>query len=918
MGQVYRLKGPADPSPQVSTEETKNQGGGCKGVRTLDLVLTFPSEPKKWLDSKTLPTGPCAIMARPLGEGRFEIRISYPATGPKNVRLAYLPFISTQKYVIDHWLQVPAPKSAKPKSEKKNSVAIKSVDTEMPSAKVDATSLASNFESQSSWERILGSAAMALDFNSPELDRFRDKEVEKNLGLSNEAIELRDLKLPELDLPPMESPLTFAEEKPHISPFDLSREGVEGGKALRDVKAVEDGMNLVRVLADKGEWLKARESIDILERSRQRARIPLDDAKWATLKGLIYMRLGHEMKEKILVNKAIEIWRDGLRKSNGWGGETQEYMEFMALETVRNLFDQNLIYAAASVLSWSRRYSWSSAAEERFDYLRGEAFYRLGLYDAARDAFTEFLFARKDIPINSFADRRLVSASAYRLGDLELKSGEMKKAIDAYTRAFEEGPRVRKFSFEGNWLPEDVRIFPYTLFNRAEAEVRIGREDSALRDLRAFLFVSPSHPDSGLVYYRIGDVLGSLGAPTEKVMGAWRECVFKVPKTLGGRLCLARKAAEEMAGSPQDKWPRLIADIEDGIESEKKDTQNLVNPDELTVYLNLLLAHAFLKVDRPYQALLRLDPLQTLSISPYLAAWYHEYLVTAVVGYADKQVQAGKFQEVIKDYEKRQKTLFLGQTRSEALWSVARAYRGLRLYDEALATLTSGEKVRDRLVRKKIRPYEPHAEDWIALRAAIQTDMLAADDKRIDPKWIREGLGKLDASLPEVQKLWIHFSRASGSVEEEAEWYGKLENSSGFGWADLERYVDVLAELKQTDRQRELVERRVGSWFSEKDKMKPGLPPASLVMKLFDARAETGAVDGAVAVADFLTTLSAEQLGSTVTKPMVIYKKGQLLRKAGRKDEARQSFERAKQLAPESVWGKLSASAQKEMKSEDL
>lgn len=915
IGQVYRLKGPAEPLPRIDVSETAHQGGACGGQRTLDLVLSFKQEPKAWLDGASLPTAPCEVAARPL-EDSFEIRLSYPVpSSAKKMELHFLPFVATQKFVIDHWIAAPdVKKPPKPKPKPVAPVPIKTTD-EAPSAAIDALNLPNAFDDKSSWEKILGSAALALDFNSPELDRFREKEKERNLGIPEEALERRVLHVPYLDLPPLDTTLEFDEEKLEFAAFKV--EGAEAesqNPEARDKAAAQDAMNFVLLLHQKGSDLKAREALSILEKSKHARFLPRTDPRWWALKGSIYMQIGRQLNDRQIVFNAIDIWRDGLRASNGWGGERQPYFEFMALETVRQLFKEKLYYAAATVLGWTRRYSWSSAAEERFAYLRGEAFYQIKLYDEAREIFEEYVELRKDIPVSNFSDRRLVSVAAYRLGDLEFRRNNYKAAIDNYTKAFVLGPRVRKFSFEGNWLPEDVRVFPHVLFNRSEAQLRLGREDAALRDLRAFHFVDPSHPDSGLIYYRIGDVLDSLGASESKVLGAWRECIFKVPNTLGGRLCLARKAAHEMARTAPARWPRLIADIEDAAKTEVGKNEGF-SKDELEVYLNIILADAFIKVNQPYQALLRLDPLRNREVSRYLGAWYREYFMTSVVGYLRRLVDEGKHREVIKEYARRRTALFLEQSRHDALFYVATAYTRLGLLEDALETLDSGEKVRDRIGREKLRPFEPSPEEWNALRADIQVQMYVAKKGDADPGWIRILLGKIDDTKPENQRLWIRYLQAMNNPAEEATWWAKLESTSGLKWKEVAAYLSALKKAKDAKGAAELLERSVGAWFGDRQRVAAANPPpSSLILELFEARVERKNFDRALAVADFLLGTDDKILGDAVTKPMMAYKKGRLLTELGRKDEARLSFDQAVQTSPESVWGKLSAAARKDIR----
>src|SRR5690606_14794867 len=107
--------------------------------------------------------------------------------------------------------------------------------------------------------------------------------------------------------------------------------------------------------------------------------------------------------------------------------------------------------------------------------------------------------------------------------------------IKAYSNALSKMPSLEKVSFEGAWYPAELRFYPQALYHRAEAALRIGKEQSALADLRAFANFSLDHPNSSLVLFRIGDLLESLGAEEEKIDGTWRECLFRSSEGIGSR-----------------------------------------------------------------------------------------------------------------------------------------------------------------------------------------------------------------------------------------------------------------------------------------------------------------------------------------------------------------------------------------------
>ncbi|MEO5667247.1 MAG: hypothetical protein ABIR96_04235, partial [Bdellovibrionota bacterium] len=63
---------------------------------------------------------------------------------------------------------------------------------------------------------------------------------------------------------------------------------------------------------------------------------------------------------------------------------------------------------------------------------------------------------------------------------------------------------------------------------------------------------------------------------------------------------------------------------------------------------------------------------------------------------------------------------------------------------------------------------------------------------------------------------------------------------------------------------------------------------------------------GASTVLSYL--ISRKEALGTLAKDQLLFRQGQLLRKEGKLQAARQSFEAAKALAPNSMWGRLSVS----------
>jgi tetratricopeptide (TPR) repeat protein len=867
-------------------------------------VLRFTALPSAWLEGAPAElAGPCDVSAVPLTEG-FEIRLSYPDDG-KGFELRTLVFSTGSSFVVDHWMDrasspASGKKNAAAKTPPKKKISVKQALEALPQGET----LVSAFDDEGSWEKLLGQGARPLDLNSPEFERFR---ASISVNAKEQAFappETLPLEVPSLEPGPADEELSFAEETLSVDEFRADpASGKEGAAAA-------DGMNFVRSLVKQGKWLKAQQSAIILEKSKFGSKVPQTDARWWALKGLVHVRLADELKERAMLRAGLGIWREGLRRTAALGGVNREYAEYMALESVRLLLDNDLDYGAASLLTWLQRYAWTDRTEERFAFLRAEVLMRLGLYSDANALFTEFVAVRSAIPLSGRIDRRLVPAAAFRLGDIAYRERRFADAVSEYSKALTQLSGTNRFSFEGSWLPDDVRIFPHVLMNRAAAALREGGAASASRDLRAFLFVSPNHRDAGWAYFLLGDGLMRYSKDPEKAIATWREGVFKVPDSVGTRLASARITAYDLASQPRDRWPRLIASIEDARPTRLRQKDRLVSDDALETYVTMILADAFLKADDPTQALMRLDLLKGREPGARLEAWTQDYLVTAFTGTMLKKVREKKYKEVVTDYEQRRTTLFLRSLRPRVLYTLALAHEGLELWEQALETFDAAEALVKKMGFLAPRPYSPSEKETKQMRARITLELFLIG--KAEEKKTRQAIEAVEG--PEAHRIWTRFHQKRGDLVGEARAWDSVSRTDALSWSELRRYSAVLKKLGRVDERRRVVEARVGAWFTERRKPVAGkAPEADLVMELLEVREAAKDLAGALVVADHLLTLPDAELGADVTKPMVAYRKGQILRRLGRFDDARESFLKARTLSPDSLWSKLSAAAEREM-----
>ena len=925
---VWRLSLPRSLTPlELVVSPTERAGdAGCAGQKVWDVVFKFGGENKasaedpawvKFADQKKRGAF-CEFVAQPGSSGDLEVHVSFPAKSGGTIKT--LSFQTSDEYVVDVWREA---------SEVKKKVALKSLKKETkttsPTAKTSARAALVGvgvFDDEDAWTKALGVSVRAFDLNTPELNRFRLANPDAK---TPEILQPKfsRLHLPLLNLPFVDQRIDFDAEPLKLKTFsaeDLSAE--EASEVER--KSLLDSLNLITLFAERGDWLKAQRSADILEQSKLSKFIPKNQAKWWFLKGLVDVRLGQQLKNIDLSNRGMDLWRDGIRLGASQGGSNHSFVEYMVVESLRHLLSQNLLYAALSMLTWSDRYAWSTRLEERFSYLKGEAYFRLGLMDESRKQFETFLTDRKNTSINAMNDRRLFGSATFRIGDTYYVQHRFNEAIVAYQQAFQNDKFSKRFTFEGVWFPEELRFDPHALFNRAESYVRLRKFSEALRDLRAFLFVSENHPEAGLVYYRIGDLLAEMDAPEEKVLGAWRECVYKAKGSLGARLCEARQAARELTSAKNKLvWPRIIARVEDSAPKPKALSNKIFElpDDDQRSYLELLLADSFLRLEEPGQAQLRLEPTVKLDPSSYLSLWLLEYRITSLQGVMHKKIEEKKYREVVALYDRFRFGLFMDTERPEVLYSVASAYVGLGLWDQAKKTVDIATEVRKTFRRNEERPYDVSDVMWSRIRAQVLLELL---DKKLasegDVALAMAALPKVEKSVdPQDLRLWLRFYQLKEALGDEAGVWKQLEGAATMSWSEVQRNSQILKTLKRDNERADLLNRRVGAWFGEREKLKDaGTPPVELLFDLFEVRAEAANQkpdqgEAAIAVADYLLGVLPKDPTQSLTKPLIAYRKGLVLVKLGRFSDARRSFGAAIQVAPDSVWGKLASSAQKEI-----
>lgn len=123
--------------------------------------------------------------------------------------------------------------------------------------------------------------------------------------------------------------------------------------------------------------------------------------------------------------------------------------------------------------------------------------------------------------------------AAYRLGDIEVLSGQFADAIESYNRA------QKKY-------PVSQNDFPSSFFNKSEAEFRLGNYRRSLDDFREYIKRFPSDAQAPLALTRIGENMEILGADKSRSMGAYLEAYFRFGETPNAIIARIRMTAARM------------------------------------------------------------------------------------------------------------------------------------------------------------------------------------------------------------------------------------------------------------------------------------------------------------------------------------------------------------------------------------
>ena len=140
--------------------------------------------------------------------------------------------------------------------------------------------------------------------------------------------------------------------------------------------------------------------------------------------------------------------------------------------------------------------------------------------------------------------------AAYLKGDVYIQKKDYKAAVAEYQKA------IKKY-------PNSWSIYPNAFFNQAEALFWLEKYKLSLETYRDYLQRFPSHPHAGYAMTRLGEILEILGAPQEKVMGAYLEAQFRYGDSPTASTARLRMISNRMKNMKPNEVGSLVKEAEE-------------------------------------------------------------------------------------------------------------------------------------------------------------------------------------------------------------------------------------------------------------------------------------------------------------------------------------------------------------------
>lgn len=327
---------------------------------------------------------------------------------------------------------------------------------------------------------------------------------------------------------------------------------------------------------------------------------------------------------------------------------------------------------------------------------------KLHRYDEARTLLKEVEDATSVTTEKGYA--------AALIGNAFYKENKREAALGAYKRAVDYGPEVRN-------------TIGMALFNEGEALFWEGRYTESLATLREYMQRFPDPASASYAMTRVGEILQILGAPTQRSLGALKECMFRFNGEPGAAIAEIKILT--------DRIPEMKEKEIETATSQVKALEKKIGIPEVDSYVALLLTDGYFKRGDFQKATNLL--IEYFQNNPRMA--HQDLLSLRIAKFITFQikdaVEKQKNFDALKIYGKYTDTWLKKSDRLDTLYFVGKAYENLGAPEKALPYYTKLVAQADLFSNKPLAE-NPHALEALPslaeMRLRLAQSQFAAKD----------------------------------------------------------------------------------------------------------------------------------------------------------------------------------------------
>lgn len=460
------------------------------------------------------------------------------------------------------------------------------------------------------------------------------------------------------------------------------------------------------------------------------------------LKAEIYFRMWKKSKARADFETAMSLYKEHLVKY-----PQSPYRDKLSYFIGMSYYEGKEYVEALSRFQTELKENPTNSYRHSMNLAIAESLRQLRQRDAALDTLSET--EKEAANIEKLA--HITAEAKFRRGDVEFKEGQYESAIKEYQAALKA-------------YPKDISDSPNAYYNVAESLFRMKKFKEALEAYKVFIQKYPTHEYTGYATNRLATLLEILGAPQDKVLGAYLENLYRYKGSPASKISKTKVALIKIKGmKPKEAeaaFKEILAEAPEGDIEGSNTFAKLAVADGH--FLRQEFDKAFEIYSRFYKEEIR---------SPYLEIFRKRIFRNFTEELSQLQNKNSNM-ETIQLYLKNKDTWLKDNPRIDTEMIVGRAYENLNLFDEAhqfysraLSKLKS--KSEEDLKRIKVNEYSVTVES-VKLRLAVTSMKL--DNTREAANLIHE-INRMDKMSAEEK---VEFSLLSALIAEKE---GRLETA---------------------------------------------------------------------------------------------------------------------------------------------